>query len=270
MKSCPTCSHTQEDGNFCGKCGTPLSDHTEQTSVPETVATNQEAVYSESHSTTSQPEPTQPNEQIEKLKTESKQFFSFLLQQLKSPSQHFNQVNSGIKNSLISISLYILLTAIAIFSIVRSLFGGGYGYFGPSLVQVVFYLTLFSLLVLAVNLTAIFVTSKLFSESLTFGEVTRKVGGYYVLPIAFSLGSILLALIHSYTLSSIILYIGAILAFGTVPTFVMMKLLASKSKSVDGFYAFLFYIAFTAVIGFILGLLIMDSAIGELLGYMNF
>lgn len=270
MKTCPTCKHTQEDGYFCGKCGTSLSDHTGQTTVTETAATQQQAVYRESDPIRPQAEPEQSNEQIEKLKNESKQFFSFLLQQLKSPSHHFDQVETSMKNSLISILLYILLTALAIFSIIRSLFGGGYEYFGPSLVQVVFYLTLFSLLVLAVNLTAIFVTTKLFSENHSFGEVTRKVGGYYALPIACSLGSILLALIHSYTLSGIVLYIGAILAFGTVPTFVMMKLLARKSKSVDGFYAFLFYIGFTAVIGFILGLLIMDSAIGELLGYMDF
>ncbi len=270
MKTCPKCGHTQSEGNFCGKCGTSLISNTTNNEPTEAAATQPDPAQYYQQAPQPEAAPAQPNEQIEKLKSESKLFLSFLLQQVKSPSAHFQDVNSGLKNSLLSIGLYILLTALAIYSIIRSLFGAAYGiYDGPSIVTIVFYLALFSLLVLAVNLTSVYVTSKLFSENQTFSEIVRKIGGYFALPIALSAVSILLALISSYTVSGIILYIGIILAFGTVPTYVMIKLLAHQTKSIDGFYAFLFYIAFTAILGFLISLLIMDSAIGELIGYMG-
>ncbi len=271
MKICSVCNHAQEEGKFCGKCGAPFTAVETDQAQSETVATTEASVQPHPvHPSAATQQPTEPNEQIEKLKTESKMFFSFFMQQLKSPSAHFNAVNSSAKNSLISIILYVLLTALAVYALIRSVVGSSLSYFGPSFIQIIFYFTLFAVILLAINVTAIFVTSKLFSENLSYTEVVRRVGGFFALPILFSVVGILLALIESYGLSTSVLYIGGLLAFGTIPVYIMVKLLAQKTKSMDGFYAFLFYFVITAALSIVLVMLVADSAIGDLFDYISY
>lgn len=274
MKICSVCNHAQEEGKFCGKCGAPFTAVETDQAQSETVATTETVEPTEASvqphpvpPSAAPQQPAEPNEQIEKLKTESKVFFSFFMQQLKSPSAHFNAVNASAKNSLISIILYILTTAIAVYALLRSGFGF-YG-FGPSFIQTVFYVVVLAILVLVINALAVFVTSKLFSENLTFVEVLKKIGGFFALPILLSVVAMILALINSIGASTMLLYIGSMLAFGMIPTYVMIKLLSQKVKTIDGFYAFLFYTAFTVIVGFILILLIADSAIGDMVRYID-
>lgn len=274
MKTCPQCGHMQADGNFCGKCGTPLpAQETPVENQTELLVPHEEPVRKEYVEPTPPPvteQPVQPNEQIEKLKGESKLYFSFFAQQLKAPSAHLNQLQSGLKNSLISLILYVVLTGLAVYTALRSLFDSSFGYGGPSFISIIFYVALVTAIILAINVTAIFVTSKLFSENLSYVETIRRVCGFFVLPVALSAAALLFALVSSYTVSFLVLYLGAFLAFATAPIFVMITQLAKKSKSIDGFYAFLFYGAFIAIVGFFISIMIMDSAIGEVIDMMGY
>ena len=271
MKTCPQCGHMQTDGKFCGKCGTPLPEATiTEDNSTETAATYQEAVHHEpTEPTPATSASAQPNEQIEKLKGESKQYLGFFLQQLKTPSAHLHHVQSGLKNSVISIILYIVLTGFAVYTMIRPFSDIGFGYVGPSFVSIIFYSALVTALILAIQVTAIFVTSKLFSENFSYTEAIRKVCGFLVLPIVLSAAALLLALISSYTVSGLVLYLGIVLAFGTAPMFVMITQLAQRTKSIDGFYAFLFYCAFVGIVGFFISLMIMDSAVGDVIDLMD-
>lgn len=248
MKTCSTCGHVQNDGNFCGKCGGKLESQVgEQTAV-----------------TTHTEQPVQQSsEQLEKIKEQSKMYFGYFVKQLKSPSSQ-----SDMKNSLISIGLYILLTVIAVYTLLKNVLSNSWvGYMGPSFFQILIYATIFFVVLIGISATAVFLTSKLFSENVKYTEVINKFGGYYVIPIILTVFGIVLSLIKSYTIAGMSIYLGLIIAFGLIPVFVMIRQLSLKSKGIDSFYAYMFYLVLNVIFGVIIGLFIADSAIGEIIDY---
>lgn len=247
MKTCGVCKYTQAEGNFCGKCGEKL-DSVARQEVPRTIGESEK------------------NEQFERLKEQSKKYFNYFMQQLKAPSAPITQNQSSFKNGLISIGLYVLLTAITIYLLISGVMAD-YSYYELSILQIILYAGIFFALIIGINVLAVFVTSKLFSINQKFKEVISKIGGYFAIPVVFSIIGIFLAILKSMSLATIFIYIGASLAFGIIPLFVMLKLLNTKTNSIDSFHAFLFYIVFTFVTGVFLGILIADSIIGELLSY---
>ncbi|MGE7911096.1 hypothetical protein [Lysinibacillus xylanilyticus] len=265
MKNCLACGHAQEEGRFCGKCGTPFENAAlEQAATMNSIKDEQQSQYAKTVQGT-----TQNNEQIELIKKQSKLYFNYFLEQLKMPSANFN-VDATWKNSITSMIIFVVLTALAVFALIKTFFSGGLGFFesfGPSFIQVFFYMSLFITLLIAISVFAIFLTSKLFSESLSLTNVISKIGGYYTLPIVIMVISILLGLLKSFTYSIIMIYIGVTLTIGFIPIFVMIKLLSNKSKTIDSFYGFIFYLIVTSVLSWIIFSFIIDSAIGE---YLNF
>lgn len=248
MKTCSTCGHMQDEGNFCGKCGGKL-----ELQVGEQTAATVQA---------EQPI-QQNNEQLEKIKEQSKMYLGYFVKQLKFPS-----IQSDMKNSFTSIGLYILLTVIAVYTLLRNVFDNSYvGYMGPSFFQILIYATIFFVLVIVINATAVFLTSKLFSENVKFTEVITKFGGYYVIPILLTALGIVLSLVKSYTIAGMSIYLGLVIAFGLIPVFVIIRQLSLKSKGIDSFYAYLFYLGLNVLFGVIIGMFIADSAIGEMIGY---
>ncbi|WP_156137918.1 hypothetical protein [Sporosarcina sp. ZBG7A] len=247
IKTCPVCNHTQLDGNFCGECGNSFSAIRKRTTAVEV-------------STSS------TNEPLEKLKTDAKNFMQFLFQQLKTPSAHFHTKNVSVQNSILSIILFILLTSATFYAA----FPTSLNTLSPSFFQVVLYLSIFFFLVVVVNLIAITSTVKLFSISESVSELTRKIGGFYAIPIALSTISLLLTLVHSFTLSTILLAIAIFIAFILIPLFSITKLLFKEPTSIDSFYGILFYIAVTTVASILLATFIADTAIGEILRFLKF
>lgn len=270
MKICSVCKHTQAEGNFCGKCGAKLEEQAGGTVQKEVISGGvgegeklESAATQEIPKSEDEPE---INEQFEKVKEQSKKYFDYFMQQLKAPSAPVIQEQSSFKYGLLSIGLYILLTVITMYLLIIG-FMGGYSYYGPSFLQIILYAGIFFVLIIGINVLAVFVTSKLFSVNQTFKEVLSNIGGYFAVPIVFSVLGILLVILKSMSLATMSIYIGGALAFGIIPLFVMLKLLHTKTKSIDSFYAFLFYIVFTFAAGLFLGVLIADSIIGELLSY---
>ncbi|QQP13151.1 zinc ribbon domain-containing protein [Lysinibacillus agricola] len=267
MKNCLTCGHTQDDGKFCGKCGTPFENAAlEQAATINSMSDEQpQSQYAQTDQGT-----TQSSEQMELIKKQSKLYFNYFLEQIKMPSTNFN-VEAAWKNSVTSIILYVLLTALSVFVLIKKFLSGGFGFFesyGPSFIQVFFYMSLFISLLIAINVLAIFLTSKLFSENLSFTNVISKIGNYYTLPVAITVLSILLGLLGSYKYSIMMLYIGFVLVLGCIPIFVMIKLLSNKSKSIDSFYGFIFYLVVTGILSAIIFSFIIDSTIGNFLDFL--
>ncbi|WP_158541030.1 hypothetical protein [Sporosarcina sp. BI001-red] len=206
------------------------------------------------------------NDSLEKLKTDAKNFIQFLVQQLKTPSAHFHTTNTSLQNSLLSILLFILLTSATFYAA----FPTSLTALSPSFFQVVLYLSIFFLLVVVINLTATTSTVKLFSISESIPELTRKLGGFYAIPIALSLVSLLLTFIHSYSISIIILAIAIFIAFILIPLVTIIKILFNEPTSIDSFYGILFYIAVTTITSILLATFLVDTAIGEILRFIQF
>ncbi|WHT48161.1 hypothetical protein QNH10_19395 [Sporosarcina thermotolerans] len=166
MKTCTVCGNAQSEGNFCGKCGGKLDGQ----AGGQTAATTQSV----------QPV-IEKSEQLEKVKEQSKMYLSYFAKQLKSPS-----VQSDSRNSLISIGLYILLTVLAVYILLKGFLSNPYiSYIGPSFFQIFFYATIFFLILIGVNTTAVFLTSKFFSENLKFSEVLTKLGATLLYQLSF-------------------------------------------------------------------------------------
>ena len=186
MKTCSTCGHVQNDGNFCGKCGGKLKGLQR---CKLRLLEEQQPVQ-------------QSSEQLDKLKEQSKMYVGYFKQQLKTPTGQ-----TDLKNSLISIALYILLTVLAVYSLMNQVFSSSYFFDGPSFIQVFFYAAIFFIVLNGIGVTTVFLTSKFFSENLSFKEVINKFGGYYALPILFSVVGIVLAVLKSYTIAMISIYL---------------------------------------------------------------
>lgn len=268
MKNCLACGHAQDDGRFCGKCGAPIENAAqERAATTHSVSDEQpNSQYTQTAQRT-----TQSNEQIELIKKQSKLYVNYFVEQLKMPSANFN-VEATWKNSIISMIIYVVLTALSVFTLIKQIFSRGFGFFesiGPSFIQVFFYMSLFISLLIAISIFAIFLTAKLFSESLSFTNVISKIGNYYTLPIAIMVLSILLGLLKSFSYSTTMIYIGFALAIGIIPIFVMIKLLSNKSKNIDSFYGFVFYLVVTCILSSIVFSFMIDSAIGEVFKFFK-
>lgn len=268
MKICLTCGSKQEKGNFCEKCGGQMDNvELEQAATVADTLDQEESIKYESNNSSS----LQNSEQLENIKKHSKMYATYFIEQLKTPTVHY-QVNTAWKNSLANIVLYIILTAISVYFLIRSMVGGFFGgfdsYAAPSFIKIMFYFSIFIVLLISINMLAVFITSKLFSEEIGFAKVVHKIGNYYTLPIIFSVLGIVLVIIKSFTYSTLIINIGFIMAIFIIPFFVMVKLLSNKSKGIDSFYALLFYLVVTGVLSYIVFSFIIDSAIGNYLNYL--
>lgn len=269
MKRCTECNNIQAEGNFCGKCGGPLEVEAAQTidtelpdsPVEPAQTTHQQHTHTEGKA-------AQNSEQLDQIKQHSKAYFAYFMQQLQSPSNQVHEAANQ-KNHLISVIVYIVLTAISIYTLLNSAIGMSvFNSYGPSFIQILLSTLVFLAIGILMSVVAIYITSKLFSDPLNFKTVLAKIGSYFALPILLSTAGIVLSIIGSNFIASFSVYIGVSLAIGLIPLYIMIKQLTLKSKGIDGFYAFLFYLVVTAVIGTIIGLFIMDSAFGDMMNYM--
>lgn len=269
MKVCTSCRHEQTAGNFCGKCGAALL-----ADEQETVQRAEEAPASEKHIPAGEREAAastaaETNEQIEMLKSESKQFFHFLLSQFKEPSRHLSEYEGSMKNGLLSIITYIVLIAAIFFLQFRTLAQYTYGFSEFAFTRVIMPVCLVALLAAAITIFAVYATAAFFSRNLTLKEAAHQIGGFFIVPIAVAAMSLLALLIKSYTVSFVLLGMSSALAFGIIPVFTVITLLAKHSKSADRFYAFIFYLLTVSILGSLASLLIIDSQIGELIDTFN-
>lgn len=242
INTCPECEHTQLDGKFCAECGASFL----------TLETREPIEYP----------PAKVDDSLEKLARETKAFMRFLSKQFKAPSGHFHTTAAKLQNSILSIVLFIILTAIALYRL--SLEPGV-----PAL-QLVSYFSIFFLLLFVINIIANISTARLFSEPETLSELTRKLGGFYAIPIALSFASFLLTFTQSYPLASILLSISLILAFILIPLFTITLILIHHQKSIDGFHGILFYLSMTIVGGILLVVFFEDTPIRIVLRFLTF
>lgn len=276
MKVCEACGHTQETGNFCGKCGTKLIENKslQVHAADEEAATyadrGQEPVQQTQQQDITPEQPSQKSEQIEKIKQDSKLYWNFFLTQLQKPSGHLSK-SKDVQNGVISMILFILITVIALYTIVKKLFGTSYFFedMVPSFFQMLLSVSLAILIMVGINLLSLFVTTKLFSENLSFTTLISQLGGFYVIPIILSSLGLFFSLIKSFQIASLVLYLGLFVAIGLIPVFIILRQLQREVKSIDRFYAFLFYLVVTLALFWIVILIFADSTLGEFISILD-
>lgn len=175
MLVCQNCSHEQQSGKFCGQCGGPLVEKTAQNAESEQTerATNETASTIESA-------PTEQAQQASKNAFQS--YVSFLGNQLKNPTRALSLNESHFGYGLITIAIYALAYALAIYFLANKLVKDMFGPFGSTLpffdltVPLLFYIALF----LFGAIVGTFVAIKLMQNKSSFKKVIAQYGGLII------------------------------------------------------------------------------------------
>ncbi|HLR11649.1 MAG TPA: DUF6574 domain-containing protein [Sporosarcina sp.] len=280
MKVCPSCQHEQEAGKFCGNCGTALVEQqaptteTSQTSVQEATeqqaATTETAVHQAPPEQSSQQQQHQggakqssanplTDEQIDKLKTNSKHYFKFFTEKLTAPSSTPN-----FTFGLINIIVFLLVTAIAFFIAVNS-----QSYLKPSFIGVVFSITVGLALLILVSVLAIFITTLFSSEKRTFKQIVEQFGNYSSITIGLSAIALLLFLFKSFVIGFFVISIALGVTFVVQPTFIVNRYIQTLHFTLDKYFIYLIFVVIQAILYSVLFMVIADSFLGELMNDIN-
>src|SRR5699024_9320835 len=169
-------------GKFCGKCGQPLSQSTNQ-NTEETAATtasaaqpNQVNVAEQNMQQPQQPQqPQQVNPTVEKMKATSRSYWAYFLRYIKRPSQAFETGATEFVSAMISCVLYVVLLALSVYLLISQ---NTYGLFEVPFFRVFFGMGLFLVVFMAVTLLVMFLTNKLFGPGASFKDVVAQYGGH--------------------------------------------------------------------------------------------
>src|SRR5690625_1107716 len=112
---CPNCGQETEKGKFCANCGAQLQDDESAATSSEAVTAEgavKPVVENEEPQQDENQEESQPNEFVERLKSESAHFGSYFLQMLKSPSAATKSKSNKLIPGIITIVIFSLLIAL--------------------------------------------------------------------------------------------------------------------------------------------------------------
>ncbi len=265
MKKCLSCSSQQEEGKFCGQCGGALVAMDGREEAATLSQTNTESIGASN------------SIHVENVKKHSKQYWSYVIEFIKKPSQVFSNGEQSFFNGLITILLYAIMVAISLYAFIKSItkqYLGGFGNWfeqdyniGPSFFSTFTSVGIFILLSILIVLVSLFIIGKIFGKGYSFKELVGYYGTHLLPIVALSIISLLLILIKSYMYGNILLSVTVLLALVVVPLYIIGRLLAFQSKIIDSFYSYLLYIVLFVVLFSILSSVVVDSTIGQYLDY---
>ena len=269
---CPNCQHEQDAGKFCGKCGAALvakpigeAERPAMATEPTGYATN--ATVTQAHA--------EPNQHVEKVKVQSKQYWNYYLQYLKKPGTIVDQPNGQFVNALITMGIFALLFSLAIYknlSMALSPMQDFNDFFGsspslmPSYFSVLFGTVITLGFIFALAAGCIYLVNKFAGPDESFNSIVTSLGTLMVPAVALVVLAYVLLLISSMSFGNLVLFISLSLAISVMPLYLITALLKKATKSIDSFYAYLSYIVLFAVGLFIVMTVFFDSTIGR---YIN-
>lgn len=305
MKKCTQCGFEQEDGKFCGKCGSPLAEvppkqPNEAEKAEEGVPDNQtnEEVYQQpkTHSPEQEAEiaatmaqgdeagagrpsgETPPqgtkaeNDTVERVKETSKEFWSYFIYYLKQPSHIFKKHKTEFVNGLINIIAMLILLSLSSYFLTKNfMMAASYGYvtgvpFFSIFGNTLFFGALFIVLIVAI----LFAINKLFGPGYSFKEILSIYGGHLSLATVLAASAFILLLVKANLIGMILIALVLGLAITSAPIYLISSLLTQKSKSLDPYYGYLIYTVAVGIGVFILFTILADSAIGGLLDDLSY
>lgn len=263
MKVCTACQHEQPEGKFCGKCGNPLEDGgTTATSETAATAESTAAPQQANANATAQQAQQQPNEQIELLKTESKAYVNHFLEKLKTPSSE-----SNFKNSVISITIFLVLSAISIFAYAKNMTGG---YFQLPFFGIFMSLVIFFALMILVSVLAIFLTTSLAENKPTFKTTLEKYGNFFPVAVGLTILGLVLILVKSNHVGILLISLAITIVLSVIPLYVATKYIQTLTFKLDKFYMFLIFLVVQIILYIVLITVLADNLLGQIQGYIPF
>lgn len=260
MIVCTSCQNEQQGGKFCGKCGQPLVESTEQAATTENIG--QTPNVSGQQQTTSNQNTQQTKEQIELLKTESKAYIGYFLEKLKAPSSA-----SDFKNSLISIVIFLVLSAVGIFVYAKNMTGG---YIPLSFFSIFTSLVIFGALMILVSTLAIFITTSFGEQKISFKSVIEKYGSYFPVAVSLSAVGLILVLIKSNNVGILLVSLGLTIVLSVIPLYLATKYIHTNAFKLDKLYMFLIFLTVQIILYVILFTVLADNLLGQIQRYFPY
>jgi len=270
--TCTSCGHQQGTGKFCGKCGAKLI---EENIHPEVAATVSAPVHSAA--TVNIPvQQSQPNEHLEKVKQQSKMYWSFFMTNLKNPSDIFQNYSGKMVNALITLILFVGFFALGIYRTYDVLIADAFNSFnsfsqtltgeevsGPSFFGMFFALLIAFALVSLVVTLSLFLVNLFFGPKKSFMDIFTIFGTHLVPVLALTVLAYMLLLMKSFTIGNILLTLALGVAFFLIPLFIISSLLSEKSHTISRFYGFITYVVLFSIVFTFISTVIIDSVIGD-------
>lgn len=286
---CPKCQTVNNpDSKFCTNCGAKLDPKVEESNIPplgaseqvdqdqanlvETneqhtqqpanqVEENEQFEQEPSNQIEEKPQPTEPNEFVEKTKEISKNYWSYVLNALKSPFEASKQVTNNrtdLINSLITVIIFSLLTPLMIYfsslKVPRFLYE-------PSFFDTVIIPFFIYLIVLAALVGIIFACVQLMKVEIDISLIFTRFATLLNIPACLVLLSIILLAFNAYFISTILFSIGLIMiSLVNIGTMISIKETHYKKGGLDFIYVIIINNAAILLIILLLG----DAFIGEL------
>ena len=261
MKTCSNCSHMQEQGMFCAKCGKELvTQDTVQQQQVNSQGQNQQPVNPQGQN--QQTVNTQePNQQVEKLKQISNGYIGTFTNLLKKPTQTI-QANNNLVNSVISLVLFAFLAALTMYMMAKGLYdeyvGSYYSYFSDfsdesaSLpINVLFILAILIVLFALIAITAVFLMAKIFIGQASYKQVFVQVTNYYPAIIVLVVVGFLLQLIDMNNLALIVVIVALFITVLLIPLYEIVHLLQGTTIKIDYFYVYLILAVLISILVYI-------------------
>ena len=249
---CPNCSHENEGGKFCVKCGTPL----------KIDANNEVAPTSE---TTAPPAAVQPNKYIESTKKVSKMYFSYFMQVLKQPyassqgmgTEHF--IN-GLITMVIYSFLIPLTTYFGLKGVLNQFSPFGSDLFGSSIPfsDVVFKPTFAYLIFILLVTIFTFAAIKLGRVNASFKKVTARFGSFLIPTVAIFIIALIMAILEI-KMFMVLLIFGFIGSIFLVPPLVIASFKKETKEGIDVIYGSFITYALTFIAIAIMGDMLFNA-----------
>lgn len=259
MQQCPNCHATQQQGKFCGKCGTPIVSEM-STIVPVQPTPEQPSVEQPTISAQS------TNVQVEKLKEFSNGYFSHFIELLKQPTQALTMKTSFL-NSILSFILYLFIISYTIYTMINKVYGstlGGFSDFGVS-ESIPFKFMFAIMLVLGiftfVAIVALFVLAKIFAGHASFSQLFGQVMNFYPVLITISVVAFVLQLIGITGFGILVTIVAIFIALLFIPLYVIVHVLQTNPHKVDTYYIYLMLAGVIAILLY----LVLNSMVSQLI-----
>src|SRR5699024_4470681 len=244
---CPKCENEQSEEIFCESCGASLS----EANPAVNDATEAEAELETKEVVQENKAQAETNETVEKVKEVSTAYLKYFMTFLKKPSKEQANPAANFINGLISVGLINLILSFSLYSLSKidlCIFSSG-----PSFGKFFFSSLLFLLIIMAITVGLIFVTSVLFGQKkLNIQEALSIYNGKLNPMILLSAVALIMALLDAKTFAYYLLSFIVLAIFLLIPLYIVKNIISKSEQSFDPFYLYISYtIAFLFVISVI-------------------
>lgn len=232
MQNCQACGYEQQQGNFCGGCGTALLVGIDQNMNSSPVPATESATrYQPKRRSSRQQIDSQPN----RFQVEVQDYIAYFKTTLKNPTESL-AAPPATKTFIITLILLLLSAVLAAYAITEDVLGVLVNK-GTFLLSMSLLYSLF----IVMSFAAAFLVMYFFSETKGILGTCKTISGFYPAVVMLNVISLLLGIVGATKLAIFFFGMAVMLVCLLIGAFVIVDAVRQYSRSVNGFYAYIVY-----------------------------